>query len=157
MRESHGARLPFPVFARPVGGVTCFGEQPRQRIFRIKHLLSVDVIVSSSPLLVIVRVNAALMWQSPGQEARQRRSAPGSRQMAGRENGSLFGQPIPIRRPDHRVAHEPEMLVVLIIRNDEDDIRLLARSGLNRRPRLADEDQYTNGFEKNAWIHVKSS
>ena len=83
---------------------------------------------------------AGLMWQSPGQEARQRRSAPGSRQMAGRENGSLFGQPIPIRRPDHRVAHEPEMLVVLIIRNDEDDIRLLARSGLNRRPRLADED-----------------
>jgi hypothetical protein len=77
--------------------------------------------------------------------------------MTRRENGSLFGQPIPIRSPDHGVAHEPEMLVVLIIRNDEDDIRLPARSGLNRRPRLADEDQYTNGFEKNAWIHVKSS
>ena len=77
--------------------------------------------------------------------------------MTGGKDSPLFGQPIQIRHPDHGVAHETEVLVVVIIRNDEDDIRLPARSGLNRRPRLADEDQDTNGFEKNAWIHVKSS
>ena len=77
--------------------------------------------------------------------------------MTRRENSSLFGQPIPIRSPDHGVAHEPEMLVVLIIRNDEDDIRLLARGGINRRPRLADEDKDTNRPEKVTGIHVNTS
>ena len=75
--------------------------------------------------------------------------------MAGRKNSSIFSQPIPIRRPDHRVAREAEMFVVVIIGNDEHDVGLLARGPLDRRPGLANKDQDTNKFEKKSGIHVK--
>ena len=71
-----------------------------------------------------IRIDSVLVRQTPREQTGEGRTATRGRQVAGTEDRSGSGQLIQIRRPYRFVAHEPKVLIVLIIRYNKYDVRL---------------------------------